>query len=96
MQGDTRVRQPSARTADLLQRMQAFFDRHIDPNEARHHEEMAAFRSAGNTWQVSPLIEEHKPLAREAGLSTPGTCSCRTRTAARLASPTWTMRRCAS
>jgi acyl-CoA dehydrogenase len=60
--------EPSAKTADLLQRMRAFFDRHIYPNEARHHEEMAAFRRAGNAWQVSPLIEELKPIAREAGL----------------------------
>jgi acyl-CoA dehydrogenase len=60
--------EPSAKTADLLQRMRAFFDRHIYPNEARHHEEMAAFRRAGNAWQVVPLIEELKPIAREAGL----------------------------
>ncbi|RCW70556.1 acyl-CoA dehydrogenase family protein [Pseudorhodoferax soli] len=60
--------EPSAKTADLLQRMRDFFDRYIYPNEARHHEEMAAFRRAGNPWQLSPLIEELKPIAREAGL----------------------------
>ena len=58
----------SDKTADLLQRMQAFFDQHIYPNEARHHEEMAGFRRAGDPWQVVPLIEELKPLARAAGL----------------------------
>jgi acyl-CoA dehydrogenase len=60
--------EPSAKTADLLQRMRAFFDQHIYPNEQRYHEEMQEFRRQGNAWQVSPLIEELKPLARKAGL----------------------------
>jgi acyl-CoA dehydrogenase len=58
----------SPRTADLLNRLQRFFDAHIYPNEARYHEELDAFRRAGNPWQVVPLIEELKPLARQAGL----------------------------
>ncbi|MGF6525131.1 acyl-CoA dehydrogenase family protein [Variovorax sp. PvP013] len=58
----------SPKTTDLLQRLRAFFDQHIHPNEARYNEEMDAFRRQGNPWQVSPLIEELKPLAREAGL----------------------------
>ena len=29
--------EPSPRTRDLLQRLNAFFDEHIYPNEARHH-----------------------------------------------------------
>jgi acyl-CoA dehydrogenase len=60
--------EPSAKTTELLQRLQQFFDQHIYPNEARYHEEMQAFRQEGNAWQVSPLIEELKPLARAAGL----------------------------
>ena len=60
--------EPSAKTRDLLQRLQQFFDQHIYPNEARYYEEMDAFRRQGNAWQVSPLIEELKPLARAAGL----------------------------
>ena len=60
--------EPSAKTQDLLQRMRQFFDQHIYPNEARYNEEMDAFRRQGNPWQVSPLIEELKPLARDAGL----------------------------
>jgi acyl-CoA dehydrogenase len=60
--------EPSAKTADLLQRMRQFFDEHIYPNEARYHSEMDAFRRAGNAWQVPALIEELKPLARAAGL----------------------------
>ncbi len=58
----------SARTQDLLQRLHAFFAQHIYPNEARYHAEMDGFRRAGNPWQVVPLIEELKPVARAAGL----------------------------
>ena len=58
----------SARTQDLLQRLHAFFAQHIYPHEARYHAEMDGFRRAGNPWQVVPLIEELKPVARAAGL----------------------------
>ncbi len=60
--------EPSPKTLDLLQRMHRFFDLHIYPNEERYHREMAEFRQQGNAWQVSPLIEDLKPLARAAGL----------------------------
>ncbi|MDO9286744.1 MAG: acyl-CoA dehydrogenase family protein, partial [Aquabacterium sp.] len=60
--------EPSARTQDLLDRMRAFFDRHIYPNEARHHEELHQRRQAGTAWEPMTLIEELKPLARQAGL----------------------------
>jgi acyl-CoA dehydrogenase len=59
---------PSPKTRELLQRLQAFFDQHIYPNEERHHHEMNAFRRAGNAWQVPPVVEELKPVARAAGL----------------------------
>ena len=59
---------PSARTRDLLDRMTVFFDQHIYPNEARHHEELHERRKTGEQWQPSVLIEELKPLARQAGL----------------------------
>jgi acyl-CoA dehydrogenase len=58
----------SAKTQDLLQRLNAFFDRHIYPNEARHHEEMDAMRRAGNPWQPTRLVDELKVLARTEGL----------------------------
>jgi acyl-CoA dehydrogenase len=58
----------SPKTQDLLRRLNAFFDEHIYPNEERHHREMDALRRAGNPWQVVPLIEELKPIARRAGL----------------------------
>ncbi|MDB5856683.1 MAG: acyl-CoA dehydrogenase [Ramlibacter sp.] len=59
---------PSPKTQDLLQRLRQFFDQHIYPNEDRYYREMDVFRRQGNPWQVSPLIEELKPLARAAGL----------------------------
>ncbi|MEY2685021.1 MAG: hypothetical protein RJA09_2165 [Pseudomonadota bacterium] len=60
--------EPSPRAAELLQRLNAFFDAHIYPNEARYHHELDAMRQAGNPWQVVPVIEELKPLAKAAGL----------------------------
>ncbi|MEY2690003.1 MAG: hypothetical protein RL375_4203 [Pseudomonadota bacterium] len=58
----------SPRTLDLLQRLRAFFDEHITPNEAHHHAELAELRRAGNPWQPSALVEALKPKARAAGL----------------------------
>jgi len=58
----------SPKTTGLLERLHAFFDRHIYPNEARHHAELEALRRAGDPWQHLPLVEELKPLARAAGL----------------------------
>ncbi|HJS05212.1 MAG TPA: acyl-CoA dehydrogenase family protein [Variovorax sp.] len=60
--------EPSPKSAELLQRLRAFFDQHIYPNEERYHREMDAFRRQGSPWQVVPLIEELKPKARGAGL----------------------------
>ena len=58
----------SPKTHDLLQRLDAFFVRHIYPNEARHHDEINALRRAGDPWQPVPLVDELKRVAREAGL----------------------------
>ena len=58
----------SAKTKGLLERLNAFFDRHIYPNEGRHHHEMAGLRRAGDPWQPVPLVDELKVAAREAGL----------------------------
>ena len=60
---------PTERGRELLERLQAFFDRHIFPNEVLHEQQMHALRAAGNPWQPVPLVEALKPLAREAGLS---------------------------
>ena len=54
----------SPRCQEMLDRLRAFMHAHIYPNEARYEEESAG----GERWKVIPLIEELKPLAREAGL----------------------------
>jgi len=48
----------------LRQRLIAFMDRHIYPNEAHYESEIAA----GDRWQSSALMEELKATARKAGL----------------------------
>jgi acyl-CoA dehydrogenase len=53
----------SARTKDLQQRLQAFMDEHVYPNERRFEEEVRR-----NQWSPSRIIEELKPKARAAGL----------------------------
>ncbi|MDR3534221.1 MAG: acyl-CoA dehydrogenase family protein [Rhodopila sp.] len=54
----------SAKTQELKGRIQAFMDAHIYPNEDRFLRES----EAGGPWKVQPVIEELKPLAKEAGL----------------------------
>jgi len=53
----------SARTKELLERLQAFMDTYVYPNEKRYHEEVAA-----NRWVTPPVIDELKEKAKEAGL----------------------------
>lgn len=49
---------------ELIARLNAFMDEHVYPNEARFMEEVAE----GDRWQPTAIIEELKPLAKEAGL----------------------------
>ena len=58
----------SPRVQDLQKRLLAFMDQHIYPNEQRFFDEIAANRAKGNAWVPTELIEELKPLARDAGL----------------------------
>ncbi|MGH9745011.1 MAG: acyl-CoA dehydrogenase family protein [Candidatus Acidiferrales bacterium] len=51
------------KTKDLEQRLRAFMDAHIYPNEQRFHDEIERDR-----WKPSKIIEELKPKARAAGL----------------------------
>ena len=60
--------EPSARTRELLDRLNAFFEAHIYPNEDRYLEERAALRQAGDGWGTSRIVEDLKVKAREAGL----------------------------
>ncbi|AWI52364.1 acyl-CoA dehydrogenase [Aquabacterium olei] len=52
----------------LQQRVQAFMDEHIYPNEARYHDEVEANRQRGNPWQPTQVMEDLKAKARAAGL----------------------------
>jgi acyl-CoA dehydrogenase len=54
----------SPRTRDLQQRLTAFMEQYIYPNERRYNEHC----SGPDRWQPVPVIEELKPLARAAGL----------------------------
>jgi acyl-CoA dehydrogenase len=53
----------SEKTKDLQQRLTAFMDEHIYPNEQRFHDEIQRER-----WSPTQIIEELKPKARAAGL----------------------------
>src|SRR5579885_2898786 len=55
---------PSPKVQDLQQRLTAFMDEHIYPNEPRYH----AHVTGPDRWQPVPVIEELKPKARAAGL----------------------------
>jgi acyl-CoA dehydrogenase len=52
------------RTLELRVRLEAFMDEHVYPNEARYFRESTEL----GPWAVWPVVEELKPLAREAGL----------------------------
>jgi len=58
----------SPRSLDLQARLKAFMDQHIYPNEHRFESEVTENRRAGNAWIPTRLIDELKPVAREAGL----------------------------
>ncbi len=55
--------EPSAKSRDLRDRLLAFFDQHIYPNEALFHEQVHQQR-----WQVPAIIEGLKVKARAEGL----------------------------
>lgn len=53
----------SSKVKEFQQRLAAFMDEHVYPNEARYHHEIEQ-----NRWQPVKVIEELKPKARAAGL----------------------------
>src|SRR3989442_130175 len=53
----------SEKTKDLQQRLTAFMEEHIYPNEQRFYDEIQRER-----WSPTQIIEELKPKARAAGL----------------------------
>ncbi len=52
------------RMKEMQEKLRAFMDEHIYPNEARYEQEV----SKGERWKVIEVIEELKPRARAAGL----------------------------
>ena len=48
----------------LQARLGAFMEKHIYPNEKRFYREAEEL----GPWKVAPILDELKPLAREAGL----------------------------
>lgn len=58
----------SPKVIALQQRVQAFMDEHIYPNETRYHDEVEANRQRGNPWQPTQVMEALKAKARAAGL----------------------------
>lgn len=56
----------SARCKDYLQRVRAFMDEHVYPNEKTYHAQLAGFGT--DRWQVLPIIEELKAKAKAQGL----------------------------
>ncbi len=58
----------SDKVRDLQQRVGAFMDEFVYPNEARFHEEVSANRRGGNAWQPTRVVEELKQKARAQGL----------------------------
>jgi acyl-CoA dehydrogenase len=56
----------SPKVKDLQQRLRAFMDEHIAPNESLYHQHLAP--SNPDRWSPVPIIEQLKPKAREAGL----------------------------
>jgi acyl-CoA dehydrogenase len=58
----------SPKTQALRERVTAFMDQHIYPNERAFAEELAANTAAGKRWTPLALIEDLKAKARAAGL----------------------------
>src|SRR5881227_2355028 len=54
----------SAKVADLEQRLTAFMNEHVYPNEGTHHRQIAE----GDRWQPTAIVEQLKPKARSVGL----------------------------
>eukprot|EP01041_Mallomonas_annulata_P018166 gene18166-biopygen11144 len=52
----------------MRERLLAFMDEHIYPNEGAYHAEIAANTAAGKRWTPLQTIENLKPKAQAAGL----------------------------
>ena len=60
---------PTARGAELVERVSDFMAQHIEPVEDGYHREIARVRqTGGDPWQQLPLLGELRDAAREQGL----------------------------
>jgi acyl-CoA dehydrogenase len=57
--------EPGPKLRELQARLSAFMDEHVYPKEARYYAEQDA---SADRWQPSRVVEELKPLAKDAGL----------------------------
>ncbi len=58
----------SPKVVELQQRLRAFMDEHVYPNERRFHAEVEENTRQGRRWTPTKVVEELKPKARAAGL----------------------------
>ncbi|NBO95311.1 MAG: acyl-CoA dehydrogenase [Betaproteobacteria bacterium] len=58
----------SAKVQQMRQRLLAFMEDHIYPNEDAFHHEVDENRRKGNAWVPTNVVESLKPKARDAGL----------------------------
>ena len=58
----------TSKVGEMQSRLLDFFETQIYPNEHRYLAEIQANRQEGNAWVPTRIIEELKPLARQAGL----------------------------
>lgn len=58
------IPEKTTRTMELKEKLLAFMEEHIYPNEPRYYQESEEL----GPWTVQPVIEELKPLARAAGI----------------------------
>ncbi len=58
----------SPKTQALREKLQAFMQAHVYPNEAAYHDELEANTAAGKRWTPLQTIEKLKPLAQREGL----------------------------
>jgi acyl-CoA dehydrogenase len=56
--------EPSARARELCERLAAFMDEHIYPNETTYQKQL----ESGDRWQAPPIMDELKANAKAAGL----------------------------
>ena len=58
----------SPKVLALRERLEAFMQEHVYPNERRYADDVAANTAAGKRWTPTRIVEELKPKARAAGL----------------------------